>query len=82
MLLNFKAFELVLKIAKKGKTHTIAEELILPFKIDMVSNTFSPQDSEIFTLSRRISDMVQDGQNQLKKQIKVTSFFFLIQMDD
>lgn len=73
------SYEVALKIAKKGKPHTIAEELILPAAIDMVSNIISPQDAEKLkklplsndTIARRISDMVGDVQSQLKKQIKV-----------
>lgn len=76
------SYEVALKIAKKEKPHTIAEELILPAAIDMVSNIISPQDAEKLkkiplsndTISRRICDMAEDVQNQLKKQIK--DYFF------
>lgn len=40
------SYEVALKIAKKGKPHTIAEELILPAAIDMVTNMISPEESE------------------------------------
>lgn len=83
------SYEVALEIAKKGKPHTIAEELILPAAIDMVSNIISPQDAEKLkkiplsndTISRRICDMAEDVQNQLKKQIK-DSTFFAIQLDE
>lgn len=77
------SYEVALKIAKVGKPHTIAEELILPAAIDMVSNMINPQEPDKLkkipisndTVSRRISDMVKDVQNQLKIQIKESTFF-------
>lgn len=55
----------------------------------MDSNIISPQDAEKLkkiplsndTISRRICDMAEDVQNQLKKQIK-DSTFFAIQLDE
>lgn len=83
------SYEVALKIAKKGKPHTIAEELILPAAIDMVKTMISPQESEKLkkiplsndTISRRISDMFEDVQDQLKKQLK-SSTFLSIQFDE
>jgi hypothetical protein len=83
------SYEVALRIAKVGKPHTIAEELILPAAIDMVSNMINPQEADKLkkiplsndTVSRRISDMVKDVQNQLKMQIK-ESTFFSIQCDE
>lgn len=72
----------MLKIAKKGKTHTIAEELIHPFKIDMVSKTFSPQDSAI---SYFIKTNIWHGSrwSEPAKETNKSHYFFLeILMDD
>lgn len=78
------SYDVALRIAQNAKPHTIAEELLLPAAIDMVSRVISPQealklknipvsnDSE----ARRISDMTENVKEQLKEKINKSEFFF------
>lgn len=83
------SYQVALRIAKKGKPHTIAEELILPAAQDMVSNMISPDAAKKLStiplsnnsVGRRIIEMAQDIKDQLKTKLQ-KSEYFSIQVDE
>lgn len=83
------SYDVALQIAQKAKPHTIAEELLLPAAIDMVSRVISPQEALKLkniplsndSIARRISDMTENVKDQLKEKLK-QSEFISIQIDE
>lgn len=83
------SYLVALRIAKKGKPHAIAEDLILPCAKDMVSCMLSSEDAEKLTaiplsndtMARRISEMTEIVREQLNEKIK-RSEYFSIQIDE
>lgn len=83
------SFEVALRIAKAKKPHNIAEELILPCAVDMVKAVVGesyvsklrsiPLSNN--TISRRISLMSEDVNEQLIDMLK-SSMKFALQLDD
>jgi hypothetical protein len=83
------SFEVALRIAKAKKPHTIAEDLILPSAVDMVKAVLGEKvvrqvraiplsDNSI---SRRITDMSADVNEQIVEMLK-TSKKFALQLDE
>ncbi|KAL4125866.1 hypothetical protein QTP88_010103 [Uroleucon formosanum] len=76
-------------IAKYGKNHTIAENLILPAAVEIVSCMFGEKEAKIIktiplsndTVSRRINDMAYDTKEQLVRRIRGSPCFG-IQLDE
>nr|XP_014354333.1 PREDICTED: zinc finger BED domain-containing protein 5-like [Latimeria chalumnae] len=90
---NMKALEASFcvsqRIAKAGKPHTIAENLLLPAAKDMVTAMVSEKAAKQLdliplsdnTVARQIHEMAEDIKNQLIAQIKSSSYFAL-QLDE
>ncbi len=72
------SYKVAYRVAKAGKPHTIAENLILPAALDMVEIMVSKQEANKLkniplsdnTISRRINDMAKDIQEQVVKKLK------------
>jgi hypothetical protein len=70
------------RIAKCKKPHTIAEELILPAAVDMVSNKVGESAGKLLlkvplsnnTISRRIQHMAEGINDQLIEKMKGVEF--------
>ena len=83
------SYQVALRVAKKGKPHTIAEDLILPAAQDMVSTMVGPEAASKLSciplsndsVGRRISEMANDVRGQLKEKLK-KSEYFSIQLDE
>lgn len=87
--LNEKAllasYRVAFRVAKAGKPHTIAENLILPVELDIAEIMFGKQEVEklksiplsVNTIQRRISDMVTDVRDQVIGNIKESTFVSL-----
>ena len=82
------SYKVAYRVAKTGKPHTIAENLILPAAVDMVEIMVSKQEANKLkniplsdnTISRRINDMANDIQEQIEK-LK-NSQHFALQFDE
>jgi len=84
--LNEKAllasYQVAFRVAKAGKPHTIAENLILPAALDIAEIMFGKQEVEKLksiplsdnTIQRRISNMATDVRDQVIEKIKKSSF--------
>lgn len=83
------SYLVALRVAKMSKPHTIAENLILPAAIDMVSVLIGVEEAKKLkkiplsndTISRRIDDMAADVRDQIILQVS-SSEFFSIQFDE
>lgn len=87
--LNEKAllasYRVAFRVAKAGKSHTIAENLILPAALDIAEIMFGKQEVEKLksiplsdnTIQRRISNMATDVRDQVIEKIKKSSFVSL-----
>ncbi|XP_054723267.1 zinc finger BED domain-containing protein 5-like [Uloborus diversus] len=87
--LNEKAllasYRVAFRVAKAGKPHTIAENLILPAALDIAEIMFGKQEIEKLksiplsdnTIQRRISNMATDVRDQVIEKIKKSSFVSL-----
>ncbi|XP_063241704.1 zinc finger BED domain-containing protein 5-like isoform X1 [Bacillus rossius redtenbacheri] len=83
------SYQVALRIAKKGKPHTIAEDLILPAAQDMLSTMVGPEAASKLSnvplsnnsVGRRITEMAEDCKNQLKEKLQ-KSEFLSIQVDE
>jgi hypothetical protein len=87
--INTKALEasylLSLRIAKTGKPHSIAENLLLPDIKDVVKSMFSNKllkDVDLIHLSDdtvglRINDMARDVESQLIERVKKSPYYAL-----
>ncbi|XP_014349988.2 zinc finger BED domain-containing protein 5-like [Latimeria chalumnae] len=83
------SFRVSQRIAKAGKPHTIAEDLLLPAAKDMVTAMVSEKVAKQLdliplsdnTVARRIHEMAEDIKNQLIARIKSSSYFAL-QLDE
>jgi len=72
------SYQVALRVAKKGKPHTIAEDLMLPAAQDMVSTMVGPGAASKLSciplsndsVGRRISEMADDVRGQLKEKIE------------
>lgn len=87
--LNEKAllasYRVAFRVAKAGKPHSIAENLILPAALDIAEIMFGKQEVEKLksiplsdnTIQRRISNMATDVRDQVIEKIKKSSFVSL-----
>lgn len=83
------SYLVALRVAKMSKPHTIAETLVLPAAIDMVSVVIGVEEANKLkkvplsndTISRRIDDMAADVRDQIIEQVS-SSEFFSIQFDE
>lgn len=87
--LNEKAllasYRVAFRVAKAGKSHSIAENLILPAALDIAEIMFGKQEVEKLksiplsdnTIQRRISNMASDVRDQVIEKIKKSSFVSL-----
>lgn len=83
------SYKVAYRVAKAGKPHTIAENLILPAALDMVEIMVSKQEANKLkniplsdnTISRRINDMANDIQEQVVEKLK-NSQHFALQFDE
>lgn len=83
------SYKVAYRVAKAGKPHTIAENLILPAALDMVEIMVSKQEANKLkniplsdnTISRRINDMAKDIQEQVVEKLK-NSQHFALQFDE
>ncbi|KAK5648664.1 hypothetical protein RI129_003556 [Pyrocoelia pectoralis] len=87
--LNEKAllasYRVAFHVAKAGKPHTIAENLILPAALDIAEIMFGKQEVQKLksiplpdnTIQRRISDMAADVRDQVVAKIKESTFVSL-----
>ncbi|KAL0822667.1 hypothetical protein ABMA28_004690 [Loxostege sticticalis] len=79
------SYRIALRVAKAGKPHTIAENLILPAALDMAEVMFGKQEVEKLksiplsdnTIQRRISDMATDVRDQVIEKIRESTFVAL-----
>ena len=79
------SYKVAYRVAKAGKPHTIAENLILLAALDMVEIIVSKQEANKFkkiqlsdnTISRRINDMAKDIQEQVVEKLKNSQHFAL-----
>ncbi|XP_064420082.1 zinc finger BED domain-containing protein 5-like [Latimeria chalumnae] len=90
---NIKALEasylVSYRVAKSGKPHTIAEELLLPAAADIVSTMLGEKAQKLIqlvplsnnTVSRRIDDMANDVLTQLVNRV-ISSQYFALQLDE
>ncbi|XP_064416538.1 zinc finger BED domain-containing protein 5-like [Latimeria chalumnae] len=90
---NIKALEasylVSYRVAKSGKPHTIAEELMLPAAADMVSTMLGEKAQKLIqlvplsnnTVSHRIDDMANDVLTQLVNHV-ISSQYFALQLDE
>ncbi|CAG5026245.1 unnamed protein product [Parnassius apollo] len=80
------SYKVAYRVAKTGKPHTIAENLILPAALDMVEIMVSKQEANKLkniplsdnTISRRINDMANDIQEQVVEKLKKSTFCFAV----
>uniref|UniRef100_A0A674NBR8 Uncharacterized protein n=1 Tax=Takifugu rubripes TaxID=31033 RepID=A0A674NBR8_TAKRU len=85
---QLSSYKVAFRVAQCKKAHTIAEELILPAAIDMVSTIIDESTTSKLktiplsnnSISRRISDLSADMEEQLIKKIK--DGCFALQMDE
>lgn len=83
------SYQVSLRIAKKCKPHTIAENLLVPAAMDMVRAVIGTEEAKKLksiplsdnTVARRIDDMADDIREQLIQNIK-DSDFIAIQFDE
>ncbi|XP_056645807.1 protein FAM200A-like [Diorhabda sublineata] len=83
------SYKIAYRVAKAGKPHTIAENLVLPAALDMVEIMVNKQEANKLkniplsdnTISRRINDMVNDIQEQVIEKLK-NSQHFAMQFDE
>lgn len=82
------SYKVAYRVAKSKKPHTIAEDLILPAAMDMVSIMIGESAAKQLrsvplsdnTISRRIFDMADDINDQLNEKLK--GRYFAIQLDE
>ena len=85
---QFVSFKVVYKIAKCKKLHTIAEELVLPAALDLVSTMIGESAAQKLkavllsnnTISRRINKILDDINDQLV--VKMRRNEFSLQLDE
>ncbi|XP_055918354.1 SCAN domain-containing protein 3-like [Eupeodes corollae] len=83
------SYQVAYRVAKAGKPHTIAENLIFPAALDMVETILGKQEADKLkniplsdnTIERRINDMAVDIQEQLIEKLKKSPHFAL-QLDE
>ncbi|KAK5648387.1 hypothetical protein RI129_003279 [Pyrocoelia pectoralis] len=79
--LNEKAllasYRVAFRVAKAGKPHTIAENLILPAVLDIIALKLKSIPLSDNTIQRRISDMAADVRDQVVAKIKESTFVSL-----
>lgn len=83
------SYKVAYRVAKAGKPHTIAEDLILPSALDMVEIMVGKQEANKLkniplsdnTISRRINDIANDIQEQVVEKLK-NSQYFALQFDE
>lgn len=79
------SYRVAFRVAKAGKPHTIAENLILPAALDIAQIMFGKQEVEKLksiplsdnTIQRRISDMATDVRDQVIEKIQESTFVSL-----
>lgn len=79
------SYKVAYRVAKTGKPHTTAENLILPAALDMVEIMVGKQEADKLksiplsdnTISRRINDMANDIPEQIVENVKISPHFAL-----